>query len=312
MRDSQHAHLAWPELPWAEWQQTADTLHMWTQIVGKARLALSPMENHWWNVALYVTARGLTTSPIPYRGETFDAEFDFVDHQLLVRTSWGECRAIPLVPQSVAAFFVEFSQTLGSLGIEIALHATPVEVSHPIPFAEDETHATYEREQAHRFWRVLVQVDSVFKQFRGRFLGKCSPVHFFWGSFDLAVSRFSGQPAPERPGADPITREAYSHEVISAGFWPGNGGFGKAAFYSYTAPEPAGLAEQKIGPDAAFYSGELKEFLLPYDEVRTRPEPETAILEFLESSYAAGARLAGWKRADLERGMTGGEGRRAA
>jgi hypothetical protein len=291
----------WPNLPWNEWQDTAATLHMWTQIVGKTRLALSPPLNHWWNVALYVSPRGLTTSLIPYGAEGFDVEFDFIEHRLLIRTSWGETRSLALQKESVAQFYDEYSAMLKSLGIKVDIWATPVEVSAPIPFQKDQQHASYDPDYVHRFWRILLQADEVFKRFRGGFLGKASPVHFFWGSFDLAVSRFAGRRAPERPGADLITREAYSHELISAGFWPGNGGFNTAAFYSYAAPEPPRFADASVLPAAAYYDKNLKEFILKYDDVRTAAEPEKVLMEFLESTYDAGARLAHWDRDALER-----------
>ncbi|HJY05603.1 MAG TPA: DUF5996 family protein, partial [Bryobacteraceae bacterium] len=232
MRNSSAVDL-WPPLPWDEWKDTASTLHMWTQIVGKTRLALTPLENHWWNVPFYVSAHGLSTSAMPYEGDLFEIEFDFVHHQLHVRVSSGAARSLALRPQSVASFYDEYTSLLRSLGIEVKIHPTPVEISDPIPFRQDNQHASYDSEYAHRFWLILSRADVLFKNFRASFLGKASPVHFFWGSFDLAVTRFSGRPAPPRPNADAITREAYSHEVISAGFWPGNGGFGAPAFYCY-------------------------------------------------------------------------------
>ena len=228
----------WPELKWSDWQSTADTLHMWTQIVGKTRLALTPLQAHWWNVPFYVSARGLNTSAMPWGSEMLEIEFDFVTHNLLFRLSSGATLSLPLRAQTVADFYVEYQRGLAILGAPVHIYPTPVEVEAPIPFAEDRKHASYEPEYAHRFWRALVHIDQIFQQFSSRFIGKVSPVHFFWGSFDLAVTRFSGRPAPPRKDADSITREAYSHEVISAGFWPGNGGFGDAAFYCYAAPEP--------------------------------------------------------------------------
>ncbi len=291
----------WPPLAWDEWKETAATLHMWTQIVGKTRLALTPLENHWWNVPFYVTPRGLSTSSIPYRNDLFDVEFDFIDHHLHVRVSSGTNKSIPLRPQSVAAFYKEYLDLLKSLNIDVKIYPKPVEVADPIPFAEDHQHASYDKDFVDRFWRILQGSATLFKQFRARFIGKSSPVHFFWGSFDLAVTRFSGKPAPPRPGADAITREAYSHEVISAGFWPGNGGFGAPAFYCYAAPEPVGLNQEHVRPAQAFYSPELKEFLLKYDDVRGANAPEDALLEFLQSSYEAAAKLARWDRAALER-----------
>jgi hypothetical protein len=291
----------WPSLPLEEWKETYATLHMWTQIVGKIRLVLSPQINHWWQVPLYVSARGLTTSTIPYETLTFEIEFDFIDHRLVVKTSDGQTKTIELAPRSVADFYQELMATLRSLGIEVEIRAKPDEVPDPIPFAEDHVHAAYDAEQANRFWRILVQAERVFEEFRSRFIGKCSPVHFFWGSFDLAVTRFSGRRAPERAGADSITREAYSHEVISHGFWPGSGNIQQAAFYSYTAPEPQGLPQAKIRPEGAFYNPETGGFILPYDVVRQAVSPDDVLMEFLQSTYEAGANLAEWDRASLER-----------
>ena len=291
----------WPDLPWKEWEDTATTLHMWTQIVGKTRLALTPLVNHWWNVPLYVTARGLSTSAMPYRGGLFEVEFDFIDSRLNARLSSGNSKSLELRPQSVAGFYDEYMELLRALNVHVQLNSKPVEVANPIPFGEDRQHASYDKDAVNRFWRILQYSEAVFNLFRARFLGKCSPVHFFWGSFDLAVSRFSGKPAPPRPGADAITREAYSHEVISAGFWPGNGGFGTPAFYCYAAPEPPGLKDKQISPAQAFYSRDLNEFLLKYDDVRQAVSPGEAVLEFLQSSYEAAANLAGWDRAALER-----------
>ncbi|HKC62630.1 MAG TPA: DUF5996 family protein [Pyrinomonadaceae bacterium] len=290
----------WPSLPLEEWKDTYATLHMWTQIVGKIRLVESPPLNHWWHVPLYVTARGLTTSPIPYDARTFEIDFDFIDHRLLITSSDGASETIPLVPRSVADFYKELMTRLHSIGIEVKIRAIPDEVQNPIPFAEDYEHASYDSEYANRFWRILVQTDRVFSEFRSRFIGKCSPVHFFWGSFDLAVTRFSGRRAPERVGADSITREAYSHEVISHGFWPGGNGV-EAAFYSYTAPAPDGLDKAQVRPAQAFYSSEMSEFLLMYDDMRQSASPDSALMEFLQSTYEAGANLAKWDRASLER-----------
>jgi len=292
---------AWPALPLAEWQDTYETLHMWTQIVGKVRLALSPHFNHWWEVPLYVNARGLTTSPIPYQGETFEVQFDFIAHQLEVQTRWGQTRTMPLTPRSVAEFYTEFLSLLKTLGIEVKIWPMPVEIPNPIRFDQDRLHASYDPEYAHRFWRILVIVDTHFKEFRARFIGKSSPVHFFWGSFDLAVSRFSGRPAPPRPGADRVTREAYSHEVSSAGFWPGGGDVPGAAFYSYVVPEPAGFPQSRIQPERAFYHSKLHEYILMYDDVRASGSPAEYLLEFLQSAYETGASLAGWDRQALER-----------
>jgi len=277
---------------------------MWTQIVGKIRMALTPLVNHWWNVTLYVTPRGLTTSTIHHGTRVFDIEFDFLDRQLVMRTGEGETRSLELKPRSVADFYREVLRELQSLGINVKIHATPDEVSDPIPFEEDQVHASYDPEFAIRFWRILVSVDGVFKEFRSRFIGKCSPVHFFWGSFDLAVSRFSGRRAPERPGADFMMREGYSHEVISAGFWPGGGEVKGPAFYSYISPAPVGLDKQSIKPAAAFYHPKLSEFILMYHDIRGLEDPKAALLEFLQSTYEAGANLATWDRIALERDPT--------
>jgi hypothetical protein len=289
----------WPELPLAAWKDTYATLHMWTQIVGKTRMALSPPVNHWWHVPFYVSACGLSTSPIPAGARTFEAEFDFIRHNLSIRTSDGQMRLIRLYPRSVADFYREFVTTVASMGIEVKIWKMPVEIADPIPFDRDEQHAFYDPEYADRFWRILVQVDSIFKEFRGRFTGKASPVHFFWGSFDLAATRFSGRPAPERPGADRTTREAYSHECASSGFWPGAGIDGPA-FYSYAAPEPEGYAAQSVRPPAAFYHTGLHEFLLMYDDVRQAPSPRTMLLDFLESTYLTASTLGHWDRVALD------------
>jgi hypothetical protein len=291
----------WPELRWEEWSATADTLHMWTQIVGKTRLALSPLQAHWWNVPLYISARGLSTAAMPYGAEFLEIEFDFVSHQLLFRTSSGLNASTPFRAQSVAEFYAEFEKTLSYLGVHVSLYATPVELAHPIPFAQDREHASYDPDAAHRFWRILLRADQVFQEFSSRFVGKISPVHFFWGSFDLAVTRFSGRPAPPRQGADPITREAYSHEVISAGFWPGNGGYGKAAFYCYAAPPPTGLDAATIQPPQAFFDHGLGEFILLYEDLRRSSAPDDTLLTFLQSTYDAAADLAHWDRKALER-----------
>jgi hypothetical protein len=297
--------MNWPELKFSEWQDTLATLHMWTQVVGKIRLRQTPLVNHWWNVPLYVSARGLTTSAMPYLdGRVFEIEFDFIDHQLLIKCSDGSTTTLPLRPQSVAAFYAEVMSALRELGMEIRIWTMPVEVPNPIRFEEDNVHASYDPEYVNGFWHALTKMDDVLKEFRARFIGKVSPVHFFWGSFDMAVTRFSGRPAPEREGADLITREAYSHEVISHGWWPGNKDM-EAAFYSYTAPEPAGLADTvtagKILPAQTFYNSEMKEFFLPYDEVRQSDSPEKALMDFCQTTYEAGADLAGWDRAALER-----------
>jgi Family of unknown function (DUF5996) len=291
----------WPELDWSAWERTASTLHMWTQIVGKVRLALSPMQAHWWNVALYVSARGLSTSAMQTAGEMLDIEFDFVSHELHFRLSTGASLSIPLRAQTVADFYLEFQQCLTLLGVDALIHPMPVEIKDPIRFDLDTKHASYDPEYAHRFWRVLASVDQIFQKFSSGFIGKISPVHFFWGSFDLAVTRFSGKRAPERPGADAVTREAYSDEVISAGFWPGNGGYGEAAFYCYAAPSPADLANAKVEPAAAYFDTKMGEFLLRYNDARKQPSPEKTIRAFLESTYAEAADKAGWDRAALER-----------
>lgn len=289
----------WPSLPVKEWQDTYSTLHMWTQIVGKIRLTQTPLINHWWNTTLYVTSRGLTTSPMPYGSRTFEIDFDFIDHRLLVCCSDGGTTSLTLAPRSVADFYAELMEKLRSLSIDVQIkHPRPDEVAEPIPFAEDYKHASYDPEYANRFSRILVQADRVFTQFRSRFVGKCSPVHFFWGSFDLAVTRFSGRRAPQRPGADAITREAYSHEVISHGLWPGGGAVEAPLFYSYTAPAPPGLEKEKIHP--GFYSSEMSEFVLPYDDVRQSSSPDESLLEFMQTTYEAGARLAQWDREALE------------
>ena len=297
----------WPELILEDWQDTLATLHMWTQIVGKIRLELTPLVNHWWNVPLYVSARGLTTSPMTYEERIFEIEFDFIDHQLRVECSDGALTTLTLRPQSVADFYRELMDALRQLGIEVKIWTMPVEVPSPfsavreaIRFEDDELHKSYDAEYVKRFWRALVSIDEVFKQFRTRFIGKVSPVHFWWGSFDHAVTRFSGRPAPPRAGADKITVEAYSHEVVSHGFWPGGNGV-QAAFYSYTAPEPAGLGNSKIQPAAASYANELQEFLVTYDAVRQSPSPENALMDFCQSTYEAGANLAHWDRKALER-----------
>ena len=298
----------WPALPLAVWQDTYATLHMWMQIVGKVRLALSPPVNHWWSSTLYLTSRGLTTSPIPYGRRTFEVSFDFVDHNLLIHTSDGTSKALGLFPRSVADFYRDFMGALRSLNLDVTINPLPQEVPNPVRCDEDEVHCSYDAVYAHAFWRILVQVDRVFKQFRAAFIGKCSPVHFFWGSFDLAVTRFSGRPAPPRPGADHITREAYSHEVISCGFWPGSGSVQEAAFYAYSVPAPSGLAGATIRPASAWYSNELGEFLLRYDDVRHAADPDAELLAFLQSSYEAAANLAGWDRAALERPASAGRG----
>ena len=291
-----------PALPLVEWQDTAQTLHMLTQIVGKIRLALTPKVNQWWNVPLYVTARGLTTSPMPYGDRAFQIDFDLVEHRLDLKCDDGRTESIELRPQSVADFYADVMKTLGTLGIDVKIWTMPVEIPDPIPFEKDDQHASYDAVYANRFWQILVQVDRIFYEFRSRFTGKCSPVHFFWGSFDLAVTRFSGRPAEPKPDADLITRFSYNAELSSVGFWPGGAGFDGPMFYSYTFPEPAGFREQKVLPPAAFYDGNLGEFLLKYDDVRDAADPRSAILDFAQTTYEAGARLQGWplERFELE------------
>jgi hypothetical protein len=291
----------WPELPLAAWQDTYATLHMWSQIVGKVRLALSPKLNQWWEVPLYVSAVGLTTSPIPYARGIFEVQFDFVDHKLTVQTNHSTGATMKLAPRTVADFYSMFMAILAELGIEVRIWPMPVEIPDPIAFDQDTQHKSYNPDYANRFWRILVSSDSVFKEFRARFTGKSSPSHFFWGSFDLAVTRFSGRRAPERPGADAVTREAYSQEVISAGWWPGGGDVAGAAFYAYAAPEPEGFSKQAISPAKAFYDPKLKEFLLMYDDLRQASSPRATLLEFLQSTYDAGANTGGWDRKSLEK-----------
>ena len=289
----------WPHLPLAEWEATYHTLHMWSQIVGKIRLGLAPLQNHWWNVALYVNTRGLTTSPIPYQGRVFRLQFDFIEHRLKLHSSAGEKNAIVLASKSVAAFYRELFSMLRAAGIEVSINPKPQEVPDPIPLDRDETHASYQPEYANRLWRILVSTDLVFKQFRAQFVGKSSPVHFFWGSFDLCTTRFNGKKAPPRKGI--ITSEAYSHECSSVGWWPGGGEFKSPAFYAYLAPEPAGYSARKLRPDAAYYHPTLHEFVLMYDDVRRAKSPQGEILAFAQSAYEAGAELAGWDRKSLER-----------
>ena len=297
-------HLdAWPELPLAAWQDTYDTLHLWTQIVGKIRMTLTPLINHYWNATLYVSARGLTTSAIPYPRGIFEMEFDFIAHQLLIRTSEGAVRTLDLAPRTVADFYAEVMSTLAALKIDVEIHAHPDEMANPIPFAEDRTHKSYDREYVDRFRRLLIAVDKVLKDFRCGFIGKCSPVHFFWGSFDLAVTRFSGRVAPPRSDSQyqEMMQEAYSHEVSSAGFWPGGGEIKGPAFYSYTTPEPAGFKTYTVGPKPAFYHQGIGEFLLMYDDIRGAESPGSQLTEFLQTTYEAGANLAKWDRPALER-----------
>jgi hypothetical protein len=273
---------------------------MWTQIVGKVRLGLTPLVNHWWNVPLYVSAQGLTTSQIPFGDRAFEIWFDFLQHRLVLQTSDGGVKTMPLAPQSVADFYRDFMKLLHSADIDVKIWKMPVEIPNPISFDQDREHASYDPDFAERFWRILLSVDAVFNQFRAGFIGKSSPVHFFWGSFDLAVTRFSGRRAPERPGADPITKEAYSHEVSSVGFWPGSG-FGSAAFYCYSAPMPEGFKDATVGPKDAYFDAQLGEFILKYDAVQMAPSPTAALLQFCQTTYEAGARQANWDRKSLER-----------
>lgn len=295
----------WPELRYEDWRDTRDTLHLWTQIVGKVRLARTPWINHSWHATLYVTSRGLTTSPIPSRPRSFQIDFDFIDHVLRIDASDGARRSLPLAPTTVADFHGAVHRALDELGLDVKTHGAPNEFPDPIPFRDDRVHCAYDPDRAHRFWQALVQVDRVFHQFRTGFLGKVSPVHLFWGSFDLAVTRFSGRPAPRHPGGvpglpDAVTREAYSHEVSSAGFWPGSGAIRYPAFFSYAYPEPAGFRDAAIAPDAASYEPTLGEYLLPYDAVRSAADPDELLLSFLQSTYSAAADLGGWDRPALE------------
>jgi hypothetical protein len=294
----------WPALPFPEWKETCVTLHMWTQIVGKVRLALAPWTNHSWHVTLYLTARGLTTSPIPFGAGAFEIRFDFVAHELRLLTSEGRMKVIALAPQTVAQFYRAVTEALRDLEIDVHIGMTPNEVEDAIPFDQDNKHASYDPEYANRFWRVLLQSDRVFKEFRSDFCGKCSPVHFFWGSFDLAVTRFSGRRAPQHPGGvphlpDAVAREAYSHEVSSLGFWPGNDAMPEPIFYSYAYPAPPGFAEAKVLPSAATFNAQLKEFVLPYEAVRTAAAPDQALLDFAHSTYDAASMLGDWDCAAL-------------
>jgi len=292
----------WPSLQLAEWQDTHDTLHMWMQIVGKTRLALAPPENHWWHVTLYVSARGLVTSPIPYRSRAFDVEFDFIDHRLVVNTSDGATRSIALRPQAVADFYREYMGMLDTLGIAVKIWPVPVEVEAPIPFLDDRRHASYDPELAQRFFHMLLHANRALTRFKGRFLGKASPVHFFWGAFDLALTRFSGRRAPEPKNTEwRVLREAMSHEEISFGFWPGSGTVAEPAFYAYVRPEPPRLPTVSVRPSTAYYSRELADFILPYESVRSVSSPDDAVLDFCQSVYDAGADLARWDRAALDR-----------
>jgi len=291
----------WPALPLERWKDTRATLHMWTQIVGKIRLALTPLVNHWWNVPLYVNTRGLTTSAIPYGDRPFELWFDFIDHQLVLQKCDGSRSVLPLTAMPVADFYQKVTSMLRSSDIEVRIWRMPVEIPDPIPFDEDRVHASYDPDAAHAFWKILLSVQCVLEEFRSRFIGKCSPIHFFWGSFDLAVTRFSGRPAPEKPGVDRITREAYSHEVSSVGFWPGSGTIAAPAFYSYAAPEPPGFRGWPVRPAAARYDAQLGEFIMMYEDVRTSVSPSEALLDFCQSTYEAAATLGKWDRNALER-----------
>lgn len=294
----------WPQLPLEAWQDTCSTLHLWSQIIGKIRLAFAPLVNHWWQVPFYITSRGWTTSPIPYKENIFQIDFDFIDHQIQITTDRGDFRSLELKPRSVSDFYRETIEILHSLGIEVHLWTTPVELQERIPFEQDSTHSSYDPEYAQRHWRVLVQVDRVLKEFRSHFLGKVSPVHFFWGAFDLAVTRFSGRRAPDHPGVPNVARsvmlEAYSHEVSSCGFWPGPG-LGEPAFYAYAYPEPARFSESPVQPQEAYYNKDWGEFILPYEAVRTAASPDGMLLAFLRSTYEGAANLGKWDRALLER-----------
>jgi Family of unknown function (DUF5996) len=296
----------WPNLPLSAWSDTCETLHRWTQVVGKVRMALTPLINHWWNVTLYVTSRGLTTSPIPHGARTFEIAFDFLDHRLSIETSDGMVEHLDLAAMSVADFYAELMARLRRLGIEVHIWTMPSEIANAVPFEQDRAHAHYDPDMAQRFWRALVQSDRVLASFRSRFIGKVSPVHFFWGSFDLAVTRFSGRPAPAPSGVTPnvaswVMAEAYSHEVSSCGFWPGNGGYGRAAFYVYAYPEPPGYGGTTLNTTEAFYDTGLGQFILPYDAVRQSPDPDALLLGFLQETYAAAAILGRWDRQALER-----------
>jgi hypothetical protein len=296
----------WPALIFDDWADSCATLHLWTQVVGKIRLAHAPMINHWWHVPLYVTCRGLTTSPIPYRARHFQIDFDFLDHCLTIATSTGQIETMQLGPRSVADFYTEIMDRLRGLGLETRIWTMPVEIEEAIPFDQDSEHHSYDPESANRFWRILLQANRVFTQFRSGFVGKVSPVHFFWGSFDLAVTRFSGRAAPPLKSNSPnvgewVMREAYSHEVSSCGFWPGNGGFGRPAFFSYAYPEPPGFAGAATSPDRTYYDQNQGQFILPYDAVREAQSPDEYLMQYLNSTYRAAADLAHWDRLALER-----------
>lgn len=305
MTPSSAENDVWPALPFEGWEPTYATLHLWTQIVGKIRLTRTPWINHSWHVPLYVTPSGLTTGPVPHGDRSFEIEFDFIDHRLRIRTSDGETRALRLRPQPVAEFHSDLMSSLEDLDLPVKIHGSPNELPDPIPFAEDRVHASYDPAAANALWRILVQSERVMQRFRARFTGKNSPIHFFWGSFDLAVSRFSGRKAPPHPGGIPslpdwVVREAYCREVSSAGFWPGGGPHPYPLFYSYIYPEPDGFPAGRVRPDEAFYSQDLHEFILPYEAVRQSPSPDDTLLDFLQSTYELAADLAGWDRENLE------------
>lgn len=304
MSEPDRREIIWPYLPFEAWKDTCATLHMWTQIIGKIKLRLAPMINHWWQVAFYVTTRGFTTSPIPYHGIYLQVDFDFIDHEMRISTDSGSSRMVELKPRSVASFYESTTEALYNLGVKTSIWTTPVEVPERIPFEQDNTHSSYDPEYAQRHWRVLLQADRVLKEFRSRFIGKVSPVHFFWGAFDLAVTRFSGRRAPEHPGVPNVARsvmlEAYSHEVSSCGFWPG-AGLGEPAFYAYAYPEPEGFRDYQVQPDGAYYNKDWGEFILPYEDVRTADLPDEKLLAFLQSTYVAAATLSHWDRDSLER-----------
>ena len=308
-----HSVEAWPPLPFAGWQETQTALQLRAQIVGKTRLAQAPMQNHWWQVAFYVTTRGLTTSPMPHDDRTFEVDFDFLDHLLLVRTSDGVTRDLPLRPEPLAEFYTAYQALLRELALPVHIWPVPQEMAEAVPFPEDHGHAAYDGDAVQRFWRALTRADRALKAFRGGFLGKCSPVHFWWGGFDLSCSRFSGRPAPPHPGgiphlADRVTREAYSHECSSAGWWPGSAGMlEEPAFYSYAYAEPPGFADARVGPAAAYYHPVLREWVLPYEAVRRAADPDAMVAEFLQSTYEAAATLGDWDRAALERGAPGSQ-----
>ena len=311
MPSTKPPQVTWPSLPLEDWGETCATLHLWVQIAGKIRLIQSPWVNHSWHTTLYVTSRGLTTTPIPYGESTFQLDFDFIAHNMWISASNGGIAQVRLEPQSVAQFYRRTMDALKSIGVQVDIRKMPNEVPDPIRFDQDETHRAYDAEYANRFWRILVQADRVLKRFRAGFVGKCSPVHLFWGALDLAVTRFSGRTAPKHPGGIPhlpdwVTQEAYSHEVSSCGFWPGGGAVPYPAFYAYAYPEPAGFKDAPVRPEGAFYSQDFGEFILPYDIVRQSDSPDRTLLDFLESTYAAAADLAHWDRAALERERSAG------